>query len=86
VAGCLRGLPEPVVSGQIAIARPKLCKPPADEAEMTRLLDTDLDPVVEERERELLVREASNEILSHVDGIELDMTQRMQQRDTPLEP
>jgi hypothetical protein len=69
------------VSRQIAIGGSELGQPAGQQSKMASLLGGDADPVVEEVARQSLAGEPGDQVPSEVDGVELDMSQRMKEGD-----
>ena len=67
---------------QVAIGRAERGEALAKQPEVARLLTGHGDPVVVEPARQILVRKARDDVPGEVDGVELDMGERVQQRDT----
>src|SRR5688572_16868078 len=79
-----RRLPQAVMGRQVAILRAQLDQARLQQREMDRLFLADLHPVIEKGTRRVGGTEARNDVPGEVDGVELDMRQRVQQRDALL--
>ena len=76
------GFPEPVMSRQIAVVRPKLGQPARQQLKVAGLLGGHIDPVVEKPARQSQADEPGDKIPSEINSIELDMGEDVKERDT----
>ena len=83
VGGRRRRFPKPVMGRQIAVSRAEIGKPRRQQFEMTGLLCRNPDPIVEEVARQALAGKARDDVPAQIDRVELDMGERMKQRDPP---
>ena len=68
---------------QIAVAGSEIGKPLGQQLEMQRLFGGDFDPIVEECARKGLAPRPRDNVPGEIDRVELDMGERMEERDTP---
>ena len=80
MARLLGRLPKPIMRGQVAVAPSEFRKSLPQKAEMLRFFKPDLRPVVMKRTRHVLVGEPGDQIPCHVDGVQFDVGERMEQR------
>src|SRR5260370_3012648 len=81
VSGRRGGLPQPVMRRQIAVGRAERGEASGEKRMMLRFLAGDRRPIVEEAARQIGVREACNDVPGKIDRIELDMGDRVEERD-----
>ncbi|MBB3975027.1 hypothetical protein GGQ64_000203 [Rhizobium azooxidifex] len=70
---------------EIAIIGAERAQPVADQAEVLGLLEGHLHPAVEEGMGHAFGREARDDVEREIDGVELDVRQRVQERDAALQ-
>src|SRR5688572_25111690 len=79
-----RRLPQAVMGRQVAILRAQLDQARLQQREVDGFFLAHLHPVVEESARRLPRAEARDDVPGEVDGVQLDMRQRMEQGDALL--
>ncbi len=81
----MRRLPQPVMGGQIAIVCTEASQPVAHQPEMFCLFEGDLHPAIEKGMRHRLAGITGDNVEREIDGVEFDMGNGVQQRDTALD-
>ena len=79
----LRCLPQPVMRREIAIGGTEFGEAGGHQRVVLRLLCGHGNPIVVEPARQRPIGEAGDEVPGEVDGVELDMRERVEQRDAP---
>ena len=83
MCGFLRGLPQPVMCRQITIGSIKAGQTVAQHQEIARLIIGHAQPGIIESTRQRCISLAAGHIKRQINGMQFDMGNGMQQRDTP---
>src|SRR5579884_2023145 len=82
IVGGRRGrFPQPVMRRKVAVAGAQFPEPPRQQREMFGFLGSDGGPIGEKGARRHPIGETRDEVPGEIDGVQLDMRQRVQQRD-----